>query len=83
MNRRILTSECMNLLTYPVEDINIPDMLVAIVAISDYAKLDNGKYQTTVNRWIPRAKSEWIDSETGLLRPLQSRSHQSSVPKGS
>jgi hypothetical protein len=35
MNRRMLTSECMNLPTYPVEDIYIPDMLVAIVALSD------------------------------------------------
>lgn len=68
MNRRILRSECMNLPTYPGEDIYIPDMLVAIVALSDYAKLNNGKFQNTVNRWMQRAKSEWIDSETGLLR---------------
>lgn len=52
MNRRILTSECMNLPTYPGEDIYIPDMLVAIVALSDYAQLNNEKYQNTVNRWI-------------------------------
>ena len=68
MNRRILKSECLNLPTYPGEDIYIPDMLVAIVALSDYAKLNNGKYRNTVNRWIQRAKSEWIDRETGLLR---------------
>lgn len=68
MNRRILKSEFLNLPTYPGEDIYIPDMLVAIVALSDYAKQNNGKYQNTVNRWIQRAKSEWIDNETGLLR---------------
>lgn len=68
MNRRILKSDCMNLPTYPREDIYIPDMLVAIVALSDYAEQNNGKYQSTVDKWIQRAKSEWIDSETGLLR---------------
>ncbi|MCI9607870.1 MAG: hypothetical protein HFJ94_06835 [Muribaculaceae bacterium] len=86
MNRRILTSECMNLPTYPGEDIYIPDMLVAIVALSDYAQLNNEKYQNTVNCWIQRAKSEWIDSETGLLRsflPLDGDISVKSPIKGS
>ena len=86
MNRRILESECMNLPTYPGEDIYIPDMLVAIVALTDYAQLNNGKYQNTVNRWIQRAKSEWIDSETGLLRsflPLDGNTSVLSPIKGS
>lgn len=42
-------------------------MMVAIVAMSDYAKLNHGVYSTTVNDWINRAKSEWIDNNTGLL----------------
>ena len=86
MNRRILESECMNLPTYPGEDIYIPDMLVAIVALADYAQLNNGKYQNTVNRWIQRAKLEWIDSETGLLRsflPLDGNTSVLSPIKGS
>lgn len=86
MNLRILKSECLNLPTYPGEDIYIPDMLVAIVALSDYAQLNNGKYQNTVNRWIQRAKSEWIDSETGLLRsflPLDGNTSVLSPIKGS
>ncbi len=86
MNRRILESECMNLPTYPGEDIYIPDMLVAIVALTDYAQLNNGKYQNTVNRWIQRAKLEWIDSETGLLRsflPLDGNTSVLSPIKGS
>lgn len=86
MNRRILESECMNLPTYPGEDIYIPDMLVAIVALTDYAQLNNGKYQNTVNRWIQRAKSKWIDSETGLLRsflPLDGNTSVLSPIKGS
>lgn len=73
MNRRINNSPILNLPTYPHESIYIPDMLVAIVALSDYAKLNNGKYQETVNAWISRAKTEWIDHETGLLTSYLSK----------
>ena len=42
-------------------------MLVAIVALANYSCQYDGKYSTTVNMWIERAKEEWIDKETGLL----------------
>lgn len=86
MNRRILKSESLNLPTYPGEDIYIPDMLVAIVALSDYAKLNNGKYQPTVDKWIERAKAEWIDGDSGLLRsflPLDGDTSVKAPIKGS
>lgn len=67
MNRRILQSPIMNLPTYPGESIYIPDMLVAIVALNNYASQYNGEYSSTVKLWIERAKKEWIDKETGLL----------------
>ena len=67
MNRRIRQSPIMNLPTYPGESIYIPDMLVAIVALNNYASQYNGEYSSTVKRWIERAKKEWIDKETGLL----------------
>lgn len=67
MNRRIIDSPILNLPTYPYESIYIPDMLVAIVALSDYAKLNNGKYQETVDIWISKAKTEWIVPKKGLL----------------
>lgn len=67
MNRRILNSTSMNLETYPNEPIYIPDMLVAIVALNQYAKQHNRKYATTVTSWIKKAKKEWCDEETGLL----------------
>lgn len=67
MNRRVLQSPILNIPTYPYEHIYMPDMMVAIVAMSDYAKLNHGVYSTTVNDWINRAKSEWIDDKTGLL----------------
>ena len=67
MNRRILQSPILNLPSYPGEPIYVPDMLVAIVALTEYAKWNGGKYQSTVDKWLQMAKTEWIDEETGLL----------------
>lgn len=67
MNKRICQSPIFNAPTYPGEYIYIPDMLVAIVALTNYAQQYDGKYQSTVDKWIEKASSEWIDQETGLL----------------
>ncbi len=67
MDRRICHSPIFNAPTYPGECIYIPDMLVAIVALSNYAHQYSGKYQSTVDKWLEKASSEWIDKETGLL----------------
>ena len=67
MNRRMLLSSSLNLPTYPGECIYIPDMLVAIVALSEYAQLCDGEYRATVEKWMQRAKTEWIDQKTGML----------------
>lgn len=84
MNRRILQSPTLNIPTYPDEPIYVPDMLVAIVALSDYAKLNNKKYATTVNRWIEKAKQEWCDKGTGLLVSFLDDSGKTTAPiKGS
>ena len=60
MYRRIGNSPILNIPTYPFEQIYIPDMLVAIVALNIYSKI----YHT--------AKREWMDQETGLLASLMS-----------
>ena len=67
MNNRICQSPIFNVPTYPEEYIYIPDMLVAIVALSNYAYQYGGKYQSTVDKWIEKASTEWTDHETGLL----------------
>lgn len=67
MNRRLVVSEGFNLPTYPGEAIYVPDMLVAIVALDKYADMNNGKYRSTVQKWVDKAQSNWIDKETGLL----------------
>jgi putative ADP-ribosyl-[dinitrogen reductase] hydrolase len=67
MNRRIQQSPLLNIPTYPNEPIYVPDMMVAIVALSDYARLNDCKYSSTVKAWICRSKTEWLDNKTGLL----------------
>lgn len=67
MNRRILQSPALNLPTYPGEFIYVPDMLVAIVSLSDYARQHNGKYATTVIRWKTRMREEYLDPTSGLI----------------
>ena len=67
MNRRIRQSPILNLPTYPGESIYVPDMLVAIVALANYSRQNNGEYAETVRMWVERAKTEWIDKKTGLL----------------
>ena len=67
LNRRMLDAATLNLPTYPDEPIYVPDMLVAVVALSHYAKLNHGSCQDTVNRWIEKAKTDWLDAKTGLL----------------
>lgn len=67
MNRRIVASPLFNLPTYPGEPIYVPDMLVAIVALSDFSIQNHGKCGDTVAKWMERAKTEWLDEKTGLL----------------
>lgn len=67
LNRRMLDAESLNLPTYPDEPIYVPDMLVAVVALAHYADLNYGRYQDTVDNWIQKAKTDWLDGKTGLL----------------
>ena len=67
MNRRIQESENLNLQTYPEEFVYVPDMLVSIVALDKYSALYQGKYYPTVQQWLDKAKTEWINRQTGLL----------------
>lgn len=84
MNRRIQQSPILNISTYPDEPIYVPDMMVALVALSDYARFNNGKYSSTVKDWICRAKSEWVDDKTGLLVSFLDDNRQMEAPiKGS
>jgi hypothetical protein len=67
MNRRIRQSSILNLPTYPGESIYVPDMLVAIVALNQYADTHKGKYRSTVKKWVAKAQKDWLDEKTELL----------------
>ena len=68
--RRMLKNEDLNLPSFPFSPIYIPDMMVAIVALGNYAKFYDTKYADIVNQWIERAKSEWIHDATKLLKSI-------------
>lgn len=67
MNRRILDSPAMNLETYPGEYSYVPDMLVAIVALSQYSRRYGGKYDKTVSKWLTDMKERYVDLKTGII----------------
>ena len=69
---RMEKSPTLNLQTYPGEPVYVPDMLVAIVALSNYSQQMDDLYQPTVQAWVDKAKKEWIDKETGLLKSFLS-----------
>ena len=67
LHRRMLAAPDLNLKTFPNNPIFIPDMMVTIVALHNYAQLYDGQYADMVQRWLDKAKTEWIDQRTGLL----------------
>ncbi len=67
MNQRILESPNMNLPTYPGECVYMPDMLVAIVALTLYSQQNNGEYYMTTCNWLYQAQHQWLDPETQLI----------------
>ena len=68
--RRMQQTPELNLKSFPHTPIFIPDMLVTIVALNNYAQLYDGQYADMVERWIDKAKNEWIDQKTGLLAAM-------------
>lgn len=67
MNRRLLASMTFNLETYPGEYIYVPDNLVAYVALANYSRQYNGKYNSTVSRWTELMQNKLSDEKTGLI----------------
>ena len=70
LHRRMLEAPDLNLRTFPRTPIFIPDMMVTIVALNNYAQLYDGRYADMVLRWLDKAKTEWIDQRTGLLAAM-------------
>ena len=70
MARRIMKRTDLNLQTFPGTPIYVPDMLVAIVALANYARLNGGKYQDVVDLWVANMQANHLDPETGLIMSL-------------
>ena len=87
LNRRMLESKYdLNLLSFPYKPIWLPDMLVTLVALRNYGKLYNGKFNDTIDKWLLNAKTKWLHKETGLLAgqlPGQSRRMRGMAMRGS
>ena len=58
LNQRMIKSPTLNLQTYPYEAVYVPDMLVTIVALSNYSQLCDNRYKATVDEWVSKAKHE-------------------------
>lgn len=70
MARRVTGSADLNLQTFPGTYIFVPDMLVAIVALANYAHLNGGRYRDIVDLWLANMQANHMDSETGLIKSL-------------
>ena len=68
LHRRMKESPALNLPTYPGEPIYVPDMLVTLVALSNFTWQCDDRYQSTINEWLKKAKTEWTDKKTGILK---------------
>lgn len=67
LHRRMLQSPDLNLPSFPDYTVFLPDMLVTLVALSNYGKLCGNLYTDTITLWVSKAKRLWIDKKTGLL----------------
>ena len=87
LNRRMLESKYdLNLLSFPGKPIWLPDMLVTLVALRNYGRLFDSRYDSTIDKWLYNAKTKWIHKGTGLLAgqlPGQSRRVKTMVMRGS
>ena len=76
MARRLKSSPNFNVTTFPGSTVFIPDVLVAIVALSNYAKLNGGKYRDVVDGWLTNMKANHMDPKTGLIASVLSDSQR-------
>lgn len=78
INRRFLTHRNMILLSFPNRPPFFPDMMLAIVALKNFGQLVDDRYQTTVEMWLDKCQSEWIDRH-GLIFSMIKRGRLGAV----
>lgn len=65
--RRMEQSRDLNLPSFPNGIVFLPDMLVTLIALRNYGRIFNNRYEELIERWLNNAKKLWIDIRTGLL----------------
>ncbi len=83
LNRRTLESKNLCLPSFPNGIVFFPDMLVTIVALHHHDLLYGDCYGETVERWLEKAKTEWIHPNTGLLLAELNKNSVGRAPRGS
>ena len=74
LHRNMLASPDLNLRSFPNTPIFLPDMLYTIAALHNYELLyDNGLYRATLNHWMEKAQTVWLNKKTQLLTSTLSR----------
>ena len=65
--RRLNDSPGLCLKTFPYGLLFVPDNVVVVASLANYARLHDGKYQDVVTRWVEHARENWLDPELKLL----------------
>lgn len=65
--RRMEQSHDLNLPSFPNGIVFLPDMLVSLIALRNYGRIFENRYENLIERWLSNAKELWIDKKTGLL----------------
>jgi len=62
----------------------LPDNTVALASLALHSRLTGSPYADVGQRWVARAKTQWLDSQTGLLASMVDAAGQPSEgPRGS
>lgn len=67
LNRRMLSSNDLNLPSFPNGVIFLPDMMFAGLALKDYDSICGETYKATIIKWLDTLLSRYIEPKTGLL----------------
>ena len=68
LNRRMLKRKNYNMKSFPRTPLFSADMLVVLVALKNYGRIfGDDRYEESIENWLCRSRTVWIDNRTGLL----------------
>jgi len=81
--RRLAQNPAGNLPSYPTQRW-LPDNTVALASLAVHSRLTGSSYAAVGQRWVARARREWLDPSTGLLASMvDAAGRPSEEPRGS